>query len=142
MTGSSSKYTLPQLPHPDHLRKLAKSRLSALRVTVPSARLAHVQQTMAREYGFQTWGALQAEVMRRHESPRGQWGRIRRAPVAVPVSPGGDLPDVDDCSLVLHVGVATQIGFVLAAVVGVGLVLVATGEFPAIVRGLVLLGTR
>ena len=124
----SAKFTLPDLPHPDFLRKRAKARLAELKLRLPSARLAHVQLVMAREYGFASWASLQAEVARRHDSPRGQWGRIRRSPVAT-------MPPAEACAdsgadplflhASLHAGAAMQIGFVLAALVGVALVLLA-----------------
>jgi hypothetical protein len=59
-TSNTGKRPLPPLPHPDHLRKEAKARLAELKTRVPSARLADVQFTLAREYGFANWAALQA----------------------------------------------------------------------------------
>lgn len=58
MTSIAGKRTLPLTPHHDHLRKEAKARLAELKMRVPSARLADVQFTLAREYGFANWAAL------------------------------------------------------------------------------------
>ena len=65
MTVNTGKRMLPLTPHPDHLRKEAKSRLASLKGRMPSVRLTDVQLILAREYGFANWGMLQAEVARR-----------------------------------------------------------------------------
>jgi uncharacterized glyoxalase superfamily protein PhnB len=49
---------LPARPSLEHLRKLAKERLAALRAVDPSARLADAQFALAREYGFESWPKL------------------------------------------------------------------------------------
>ena len=82
MTGSNGKRQLPSIPHPDHLRKQAKARLAAMRAKAPATRLAEAQGLIAREYGFASWAALQAEVASRVQSPNGQWRKVRRAHVA------------------------------------------------------------
>ncbi|OJT96866.1 MAG: hypothetical protein BGN82_04385 [Alphaproteobacteria bacterium 65-7] len=127
MTGIPGKRALPVLPHPDHLRKQAKVRLVAMKARASGARLAEAQAVLAREYGFASWAALLAEVARRGESPRGQYARIRRAPVA-PLVPGFllGLPPDDEGGLnqaFVRSGVIAQTGFLLAILAGVGLVL-------------------
>jgi len=57
---SSSK--LPPRPSLEHLKKLAKHRLQALRRTDPDAKLAAAQLLVAREHGFASWRALKAEL--------------------------------------------------------------------------------
>jgi uncharacterized glyoxalase superfamily protein PhnB len=59
---------LPERASRDHLKKLAKERLTALRARNPSARLADAQLAIAREYGFASWRAMKAELDRR-EAP-------------------------------------------------------------------------
>ena len=138
MSNQAAKFALPDLPHPEFLRKKAKSRLATLRMSMPSAKLAYVQLVMAREHGFPNWASFQAEVTRRHESPHGQWGHIRRSPLAVR-QPLGAPADMAAEPHFLHVGAATQIGFVLAALVGVALVVMVGGDFPAIAKQLAML---
>jgi uncharacterized glyoxalase superfamily protein PhnB len=53
---------LPSQPHIGWLKKTAKQRLAALRVTDPAAQLAQAQHDVAREYGFANWRALKAHV--------------------------------------------------------------------------------
>jgi hypothetical protein len=132
MSSNDGKRTLPELPNAEHLRKQAKDRLVELRAKTPSARLTHAQLILAREYGFSDWPALQAEVTRRTNSPKGQRARIRRFPVAVArVSPAEEPGDMD----FFATGAAVQIGFVLIVLVGLGLVLLAlhrAGLWPAL----------
>lgn len=53
---------LPARPSLEHLRKLAKERLSVLRSADPSARLADAQFALAREYRFESWPKLVRHV--------------------------------------------------------------------------------
>ncbi len=132
MTG---KRELPQLPHPDHLRKQAKARLAAMRAKVPATRLAEAQYVIAREYGFASWAALQAEVASRVQSPRGQWRQVRRAHVAA-LYPERfrqdalleDEADIQTTQRFFLVGSAAQIGFFLAAAAGMGLLFVTPAQ--------------
>jgi catechol 2,3-dioxygenase-like lactoylglutathione lyase family enzyme len=55
---SDSAAPLPARPSLEQLRKQAKERLVTLRATNPSARLAHAQLLLAREYGFNNWPKL------------------------------------------------------------------------------------
>jgi len=128
MTGDTGKRQLPPIPHPDHLRKQAKARLAAMREKMPSARLADAQVTLAREYGFASWAALQAEVAQRVQSPQGQWRHVRRAHLAA-FRPGWwrqDQPteeDVEAVAAFFRAAVILQMGFVLALAGGLALVL-------------------
>jgi hypothetical protein len=123
MTGDS-KRQLPPIPHPDHLRKQAKVRLAAMRVTALTTRLAEAQSLIAREYGFASWAALQAEVARRMQSPMGQWRMVRRAHLAPHDPTGAPADDGQDAELAFTAaGGAAQIGGVLAILVGMGLVI-------------------
>jgi hypothetical protein len=69
---------LPPVPNSDNLRKRAKTRLVELRAHASSTRLAEAQHLIAREYGFASWAALQAEVARRRERPVARYAQIRR----------------------------------------------------------------
>ena len=63
--GSNSGHTptpLPDRPHLEFLRKLAKDRLVVLRESEPDARLAVAQLDVAREHGFASWRALKKHV--------------------------------------------------------------------------------
>jgi hypothetical protein len=82
MTNQVGKRQLPLLPHPDHLRKQAKTRLAEMKARAPDARLADAQRNVAEEYGFISWEALQAEVTRRTSGPLGRRIRGRRAIIA------------------------------------------------------------
>lgn len=53
---------LPERPNLDFLKKQAKDRLTTLRQRSPAARLADAQHDVAREYGFESWAALKAQV--------------------------------------------------------------------------------
>jgi hypothetical protein len=131
----NSKRQLPPLPHPDHLRKQAKARLAAMRAKLPTARLGEAQLTIAREYGFASWAALQAEVAQRVQSPRGQWRKVQRAHAA-PLYPerfrqDGLLDGESDIQTNLRffaVGAAAQIGFLFAALVGLALLFVTPAQ--------------
>jgi hypothetical protein len=121
MTNDTPKRVLPLTPHPDHLRKEAKARLIELKTRIPSARLADVQFTLAREYGFASWPLLMAEVERRCGQRRrtvlcSAWRRRYQ----------NDPLDADEESEAhadfFRVGVAAQVGFFLAAFAAVGLV--------------------
>jgi hypothetical protein len=132
MTG---KRELPAIPHPDHLRKQAKARLAVLREKLPTARLGDAQLTIAREYGFASWAALQAEVAARVQSPRGQWRKVRQAHVA-PLYPErfrqdgllDDETDIRTNQRFFLTGAAAQIGFLFAALVGLALLFVTPAQ--------------
>jgi hypothetical protein len=132
MTG---KHVLPPIPHPDHLRKQAKSRLATMRTRAPATRLGEAQSVIAREYGFANWAALQAEVTRRMDSPRGRWRQVRRAHVAAlyPERFRQDalLDGEADIQMTQHfflTGAAAHIGFLFAALVGLALLFVTPGQ--------------
>lgn len=57
--------SLPDRASFEYLKRLAKERLSLLRLRHPDARLADAQMAIAREYGFATWRALKSEIDRR-----------------------------------------------------------------------------
>ena len=57
---SNSK--LPEHSSLEYLKKLAKSRLRKLRQEDPNAKLAIAQLSLAREYGFKSWRALNAQL--------------------------------------------------------------------------------
>src|SRR5687767_8083895 len=57
---------LPERASLEHLNRLAKDRLQALRRADSGAKLAAAQLAVAREHGFSSWRALKAEVERRH----------------------------------------------------------------------------
>jgi hypothetical protein len=132
MTG---KQVLPPIPHPDHLRKQAKSRLATMRTRAPATRLAEAQSVIAREYGFANWAALLAEVETRVQSPRGQWRKVQRAHVAAlyPERFRQDalLDGEADIQMTQHfflTGAAAYIGFLFAALVGLALLFVTPGQ--------------
>ena len=134
MTGNN-KRQLPPIPHSDHLRKQAKARLAVLRTKLPTARLADAQLTIAREYGFASWAALQAEVARRGQSPRGQWRNVRRAHAAAlyPERFRQDalLEDEADIQTTLRffmAGAVAQIGFLFVALAGLALLFVTPAQ--------------
>lgn len=54
--------SLPARPSLDHLKKLAKTRLQALRQADPTAQLATAQLLLAREHGFPSWRAMKANI--------------------------------------------------------------------------------
>ncbi len=57
-------HTLPPRPNLDHLKNEAKSRLKALRLVDPAAKLAAAQLAVARDYGFSSWRSLRAHLMK------------------------------------------------------------------------------
>jgi ankyrin repeat protein len=61
-TSSSGARSLPDSPNLEWLRKQAKRRVDALRVTNPSATLSAAQHEIAREFGFPSWRALKRHV--------------------------------------------------------------------------------
>lgn len=132
---NSGKRTLPPIPHADHLRKQAKTRLAAMRAKLPTARLADAQLTLAHEYGFTSWAALQAEVSRRVASPLGQRRHVSRAHIA-PLYPERYRQDAlleDEADMQTNLrfflaGAAAQIGFLFAALVGVSLLFVTPSQ--------------
>jgi hypothetical protein len=147
MTGSNGKRQLPSIPHPDHLRKQAKARLAAMRAKMPTARLAEAQGVIAREYGFASWAALQAEVASRVQSPRGQWRKVNQAHVA-PLYPerfrqDGLLDDEANIQTNLRffmAGAAAQIGFLFAALVGLALLFITPAQTNLAHAALIWLG--
>ena len=131
MTNEPGKRTLPPTPHPDHLRKEAKARLAELKTRIPSARLADVQFTLAREYGFANWAALQAEVLRRAAAPRFRFRRILFAGI----SPTRFLDSENDSeaqAAFFRAGVVVQIGFILTALVGVSMLFVTQHQLRVV----------
>lgn len=133
MTGH--KRELPSVPHPEHLRKQAKARLAAMRARAPATRLAEAQSVIAREYGFASWAALQAEVTQRVQSPRGQWRKVQRAHVAAFYPERfrqdgllDDEADIQTQQRFFLVGSAAQIGFLFAALAGLALLFVTPGQ--------------
>ncbi len=60
---------LPDNPHLDFLRQEAKDLLVALREFDPSAALGDAQRALAREYGYDGWPRLKAEVDQRRQHP-------------------------------------------------------------------------
>jgi hypothetical protein len=118
MTNDTPKRALPLTPHPDHLRKEAKARLIELKTRIPSARLADVQFTLAREYGFASWPLLMAEVAQRSGA-----SRFRRLYIAgiSPASFWDAEADEEAQAAFFQAGVATQIGFILTALTGVSM---------------------
>ena len=147
MTDDKDKRQLPAIPHPDHLRKQAKARLAAMRAKIPTARLAEAQGVIAREYGFASWAALQAEVASRVQSPNGQWRKVRRAHVA-PLYPerfrqDGLLDDEANIQTNLRfflAGAVAQIGFLFAALVGLALLFITPAQMNLAHAVLVWLG--
>src|SRR5262249_28012871 len=55
---------LPARPSLEQLRKQAKERLRARRLTEPDATLASVQFDLAREYGFESWPKLVEHIQK------------------------------------------------------------------------------
>lgn len=146
MTGNS-KRQLPPIPHPDHLRKQAKARLVAMRAKAPTVKLADAQAVIAREYGFPSWAALQAEVAKRAQSPHGQWRKVRRAHVAAlypeRFRQDGLLDDEANIQTNLRffmAGAAAQIGFLFAALVGLALLFTTPAQMNLAHAVLVWLG--
>lgn len=144
MTG---KRILPSVPHPDHLRKQAKSRLAVLRTRAPATRLAEAQSLIAREYGFANWAALLAEVETRVQSPRGQWRNVQRAHVAAlyPERFRQDAlldgeADIQATQRFFLAGAAAHIGFLFAALVGIALLFITPGQMGFAHRVMVWLG--
>ncbi len=120
MTIQTGKRTLPLSPHPDHLRKEAKARLAEMKTRLPTARLGDAQAALARDYGFASWGHLIAEVIRLGgQGPRSHAAAFRRWRLR----PIFD-PDAEQEAHIafFRIGVATQVGFFLAAFAGTGLV--------------------
>jgi hypothetical protein len=126
MPADEGKRTLPDLPSAENLRKQAKERLAELRAKTPSARLTHAQFILAREYGFTDWTAMQAEVARRTNSPRGMRARILRSSVAVPRADLANEPD--DMEPIGMRPMALTV--VLAVLIGLGLILFGSLKYP------------
>jgi hypothetical protein len=124
MTNNAVKRALPLSPHPDHLRKEAKTRLAGLKDRIPTIRLTDVQLILAREYGFANWGQLRAEVARRS----GQGRRLRGAVAAaltlrrIPAD-----ADTEGEPAFFRAGLIAQVGFIIVALTGVAMV-IATNE--------------
>jgi hypothetical protein len=147
MTGNKGKRQLPSIPHPDHLRKQAKARLACMRAKAPATRLAEAQGLIAREYGFASWAALQAEVASRVQSPNGQWRKVRRAHVA-PLYPErfrqdgllDDETNIQTNQRFFLIGAAAQIGFLVAALVGLATLVLSAAPTHSIHTLLIWLG--
>ena len=67
MTATQDFRSLPPRPHIEHLRNEAKRRHATLKVLSRDARLSDAQLLLARDYGFDSWIALKAEVDRRRK---------------------------------------------------------------------------
>jgi len=138
MTSSTGKRELPASPSPDHLRKQAKSRLTEMRQRAPSARLGEAQLILAREYGFSSWAALQAEAARRAASPAGAIRRIRRAPTAlIPFWRTTDVEVDSTPHVFFRIGMVMQVTGLLVLLGVVGLVSLAIHQGLPFNRSLV-----
>jgi hypothetical protein len=126
MPADEGKRTLPDIPSAENLRKQAKERLAELRAKAPSVRLTHAQFILAREYGFADWTAMQAEVARRTNSPRGMRARILRSSVAFPRADPAKEPD--DMQLIGMRPMALTV--VLIVLIGIGLILFSALKYP------------
>lgn len=137
---NSPRRTLPPLPHLDKLKKQAKARLAEMRARMPVARLADAQQLLARDYGFESWGALKAEVERRNADPAAAALRGNKARGAL-FRAGRHMADEDgdpqSPAPFFRTGLAVTVGFVLLAIIGVALVFATTAEGPARFHALV-----
>jgi hypothetical protein len=134
MSNAYAKRELPALPNPEHLRKQAKAKLSALRLTASAVQLAQAQTILAEEYGFASWKALLAEVVRRADSLSGLHARARRRPVAVLnperyrlISTDSSL-DAENNANFVRAGIIAQVGFISVALAGMAVVFVALGQ--------------
>jgi hypothetical protein len=139
--NDSPKRALPPLPHLDKLKKEAKARLAEMRLRMPSTRLADAQFLLARDYGFESWAALKAEVERRTTGPdatalrgnkaRGALFRAGRRVCDEESDPQSPAP-------FFRTGMAATVGFALVAIIGSALVFTTTaeglGRFHALVR--------
>lgn len=126
MSMTNVQRQLPPVPNPDNLRKQAKTRLSALRVRQPSVRLGEAQHLVAREYGFPTWAAMLAEVIRRQDSLAGRYTRIRKLSVAVPGAPSEEEPH--PVQRLFFAGAGASAAFAIVACLGLVPVLLAIGQ--------------
>jgi hypothetical protein len=131
MTNELRKRMLPLTPHPDHLRKEAKARLAELKTRIPSARLADVQFTLAREYGFANWAALQAEVIRRARAPRFRFRRLYLAGIS-PARFWDAESDSETQAAFFRAGVIAQIGFIFTALAGVSMLFVTQHQLRVV----------
>ena len=132
---------MPPLPHLEKLKREAKARLADMRARPPVARLADAQQLLARDYGFENWAALKAEVERRNADPataalrEGKArGALFRTGRRTPVEDG----DVQSPAPFFRAALAVTVGFVLVAIIGISLVFITTKEGPARFRALIL----
>jgi hypothetical protein len=123
MTMTNVRRQLPPVPNPDNLRKQAKKRMSALRARQPSVRLGEAQHLVAREYGFPTWAAMLAEVMRRQDSLAAHYARIRKLSVAVRGAPPEEEPHT--VQHLFFAGAGASAAFVIVACLGLGPVMLA-----------------
>jgi hypothetical protein len=130
MTNNPAKRALPLNPHPDHLRKEAKARLAELKTRIPSARLADVQFTLAREYGFASWPLLMAEVARRGSAPRYRFRRLYIAGMAPSFLWDAEADEEAQMGF-FRAGVAVQIGFIFTALAGVSMLFVTQHQLSA-----------
>jgi hypothetical protein len=129
MTSSTGKHELPASPNPDHLRKQAKARLAEMRARAPGARLGEAQLVLAREYGFASWAALQAEAVRRAASPAGAIRRIRRAPASLfPFWRMAETEKDEAPERFFRIGMAVQVGLLVTVLAALGLVELAMAQ--------------
>lgn len=126
--------TLPPLPHLEKLKREAKARLAHMRSGGPVARLADAQYLLARDYGFETWAALKAEVKRRNAAPETaalREGKARGALFRAGRRHREEESDPQSPAPFFRTGMAVTVGFLLMAIVGIALVFITTMEGPA-----------
>jgi hypothetical protein len=119
---------LPPLPHLEKLKKEAKARLADMRARTPVARLADAQHLLARDYGFETWAALKAEVERRNATPEAAALRGNKARGALFRAGRRYLQEEGDLQSpapFFSAGLAVQALFLIIALLGVALVVTA-----------------
>jgi hypothetical protein len=131
MTKNPRKRVFRSNPDPDQLRKQIKARLAYMKTRVPGARSADVKFILAREYGFASWAALQAEIFRRIVV--GKIRLFRRAWIAAVTPKNRVDQDAGEAHMAfLRTGVAVQNGFIFAALVGVGMVFMTGAQMHAL----------
>jgi hypothetical protein len=118
----------PPLPE---LRKQVMARLIALKQADPAAGLTEAQAAIAREYGFESWPALQASLARPRKGWRNPNAPLRRAENLAPerFRLDGLLDNEKDIRAqrgFFRSGLLMQLGFVLVALAGLWLVFAGT----------------
>ncbi len=126
MAMTKVRRQLPPVPNPDNLRNQCKKRFAVVRRRQASVLLGEAQHLVAREYGFPTWAAMLAEVMRRQGSLAGRYTRIRKLSVAVPGAPAEDEPH--PVHRLFFAGAGASAAFVIVACLGLTPVLLAIGQ--------------